>query len=189
MGLLKHKGTRLGMVVLGCLQVRAPAPPARSTAACVCRARALRLAAAASGGPWGDTSVTPSFLKLGGMHLDRASPAAMPWQADGAFDPDGGVIIVCDVGPSHCDAARVLSRRHLTSLTPRIIWRLHSHPHPAHSNLLTEPTNFDSNPLLPRSHSHTPYTRGSNFLARGAALPLPGAFGRTSLRVESYLGE
>ena len=91
MGPLKHKGTRLGLVVVGCLQVRAPAPPARSAAACVSRPRALRLAAAASGGPWGDTSVTPSFLKFGGMHLDWASPAAMPWQADGAFDSDGGV--------------------------------------------------------------------------------------------------
>ena len=59
MGPLKHKGTRLGMVVVGCLQVRTPAPPAHTTAACIARARS---AMSASGGLSGDTSVTPSFL-------------------------------------------------------------------------------------------------------------------------------
>ena len=84
MGPLKHKGTRLGMVVVGCLQVRTPAPPAHTTAACIARARS---AMSASGGLSGDTSVTPSFLKFGGMHRGRTTPVAMPWRADGTFDP------------------------------------------------------------------------------------------------------
>ena len=83
MGPLKHKGTRLGMVVVGCLQVRTPAPPAHTTAACIARAPAT----SASGGLSRDTSVTPSFLKFGGMHLGRTTPLAMPWRADGTFDP------------------------------------------------------------------------------------------------------